>query len=247
MCILIAVAVQQEAVHLEKLMQTVERRKVLQFDMLVGAIGSHIVHVLLTDIGMVNAACALTAYLVSHSAPSVILNFGCAGAHTEAVQPGDLVVAQYVAPLSSMRVLPDGQLKVSGFRRRVDEAKPKTLPCDAGWADRLAAATESIGPRHIGTIGASDTWTQQPDQLRALHAAHGSLCEDMESAAIAQVAARFGVPFAAVRDVSNNELQGNATCPEASGSAKFADREGIGRLSAQVIHAALLAHTPTAT
>ena len=40
---------------------------------------------------------------------------------------------------------------------------------------------------------------------------HGSHCEDMEAAAIAQVCASHGVPFLTVKDVSNNELLKNAT------------------------------------
>src|SRR5690606_34561719 len=59
---------------------------------------------------------------------------------------------------------------------------------------------------HVGAVGSADIWTQHGERIHTLHQLHGSLCEEMEAAAVGQVAAIFGVPFLAVKDISNNEL-----------------------------------------
>jgi nucleoside phosphorylase len=60
-------------------------------------------------------------------------------------------------------------------------------------------------------------WTQAHHRLDALHQRHGTLCEDMEAAAIAHVCARYGVPFLTIKDISNNEYH------RASDVTTFAD------------------------
>jgi nucleoside phosphorylase len=47
---------------------------------------------------------------------------------------------------------------------------------------------------------------QDPTWLDASHQRTGSLCEDMEAAAIAQIATLHGVPFLTIKDISNNEF-----------------------------------------
>jgi nucleoside phosphorylase len=59
----------------------------------------------------------------------------------------------------------------------------------------------------MGTVASADVWTQHGDSIRSMHDRYGSLCEEMEAAAVAQVAAVYGIPFLAVKDISNNELR----------------------------------------
>jgi nucleoside phosphorylase len=59
---------------------------------------------------------------------------------------------------------------------------------------------------HIGPVASADMWLQDPSWLDKVHERTGSLCEDMEAAAIGQVAALHGVPFLTIKDISNNEF-----------------------------------------
>ena len=52
----------------------------------------------------------------------------------------------------------------------------------------------------------ADRWNRSPETIAALVARHGSLCEDMEAAAIGLVCASQHTPFISIKDISNNEL-----------------------------------------
>ena len=69
-----------------------------------------------------------------------------------------------------------------------------------------------------------------------LHGRHGTLCEDMEAAAIAQICARHGVPFMTVKDVSNNEYH---VLTELVGEIDVLPAEEVGRRSAELVLRAL--------
>jgi adenosylhomocysteine nucleosidase len=148
-----------------------------------------------------------------------VINYGCSGAHREDIEPGDVIVADQVVHFSAQIVLADGRRQYMGFDYYVDNARvqEETIRSDPELLERaLRAAGQVILPPwpgidhpprvHTGTVASADVWTQHGESIRTLHDLHGSLCEEMEAAAIAQVCAIFGVPFLAVKDISNNEL-----------------------------------------
>jgi nucleoside phosphorylase len=104
---------------------------------------------------------------------------------------------------------------------------------------------EAEAPRVlVGAVASADIWTQHGESIRTLHDLHGSLCEEMEAAAIAQVAAIHGVPFLAVKDISNNELR-RATEATALGWPSLADLGlELGRRAALVVEATVRAWGP---
>ena len=51
----------------------------------------------------------------------------------------------------------------------------------------------------------ADTWTQAHRPLDILHGRHGLLGEEIEAAAIGRNAGMPGIPFLAIKDISNNE------------------------------------------
>ena len=182
--------------------------------------GAHVV-AMATGIGMVNAAAAMSALLASER-PSVVLNFGCAGAHREDVHSGDVVIGTGVVAHLSLTILPNGEERYAGFRYQVDDETILTdmIPADPAL---LALATEiaenwkpepwpwpTLNQRnpeiHTGVVASADCWTQDPVRIGGLHDLHGSLCEDMEAAAVAQVCAIYRLPMIAIKDISNNEL-----------------------------------------
>jgi Phosphorylase superfamily len=57
----------------------------------------------------------------------------------------------------------------------------------------------------VGTVASADRWNRAPERIRELAQKLGSLCEDMEAAAIALTCASHDVPFLTIKDISNNE------------------------------------------
>jgi nucleoside phosphorylase len=199
------------------------------WEMFAARAGPRPVALVLSGPGPVNAAAA-TERLIAACAPAAVLHGGSAGAHDRDLLPGDLVVgARYViltTPTvregrrarglhpSLLRFRRDGTLVyvdhltadaalLARARHLAERELAAMEPWDGpGWP----AATPSRPGRAVtGTIGSADSWTVAADELHALHADHGAACEDMESAYVAQVCALHGVPFLAVRAISDNE------------------------------------------
>ncbi len=183
--------------------------------------------VLLTaGVGMV-AAAAGTEAVIERYGPRAVLNFGCAGAHREDILPGDVIVGTGCIAFDHGFLPPGGPFAAEPARLFVDGAQVRLdmLPVSEPLL-AVAEMTAALGapvepwPREswpmgvayrnprvfFGPVASSDRFTQDPDALRALHARHASLCEDMEAAAIAQVCALHRVPFFTVKDVSNTEF-----------------------------------------
>lgn len=228
--IAIIVAMDSERTHLEQLLDGWDHRMEGPWPVMETAVGERSVIVIRCGIGMVAAAGATEHAIATHE-PAAVLNFGCAGAHTREILPGDVVIGTEVITHGRMRMAADGTIVPLSVAFTVaGEPKPRSiLGCDPGlvatatdaassiplaaWpeAHRLPMHAEDGSVRvHTGVVASADIWLQDPAWLDATHQRTGSLCEDMEAAAIAQVCALHGVPFLTIKDISNNEFHANS-------------------------------------
>lgn len=194
-----------------------------------GRSGAQRLVVVLSDCGPVNAAAAAERLITAFD-PVLVLTGGSAGAHHPGLLPGDVVVGARYRILFPPALQRERQLQgrhLKGFRFRQDgrrvhtthfESPPDLVSTAAtiaeeeveragpwmgpGWP---AETARRPGKSAAGLIGSCDSWTTSEHELRALHDFYGSLCEDMESAYLAQLCALHGIPFLSVRTISDNE------------------------------------------
>lgn len=160
--------------------------------------GQEIVAVL-SRIGKVAAATTATV-LVERFGVSGIVFTGVAGGLAPGVQVGDVVVAdsfmQHDMDVSPL--FPRYEVPLYGQARFVT---------DQALSDRVVAAARQALPGarlHRGLVVSGDRFVATTAESRALQAAlPDALAVEMEGAAIAQVCHDYGVPFAAVRTVSD--------------------------------------------
>jgi futalosine hydrolase len=162
-----------------------------------------------TGIGPVNAAHALTSYLATHQKPTVVIQAGIAGGYV----PTGLAVGSVV--LADTEIYGDlGLLTVEGWKpmeaigipvvaaRDGQPARFNYFPLD----EKLVARASTVGGAAIARTGPFLTLSVVTG-VRAvgdeLHARFGALCESMEGAAAAHVCALNDVPFLEVRGISN--------------------------------------------
>ena len=150
-----------------------------------------------SGIGKVNAAIT-TALLLSRHVVDYVVNTGVAGG-VDPSRTGDLVVGARIVyadvDVSMIDSVPFGQM---AGERLYAEADPALL------ARALRVLARLGTPFRVGTIASADRFVTDPTLLSPIRA-HTSdiVAVDMESMAVAHAAETFGVPFIAIRGISD--------------------------------------------
>ena len=165
----------------------------------VGHLHGQDVVAVLSRIGKVAAATTATALIERFNVREIILT-GVAGGLGPGVNVGDVVVADSFLQhdLDASPIFPKYEVPLYGASRFVtDVALTQQL------AQAAAVALPGV-PVHCGLVISGDRFVSTTAEARALQAAlPDALAVEMEGAAIAQVCRDYGVPFAAVRTVSD--------------------------------------------
>ncbi len=173
-----------------------------------GVCGGAAVYLAVTGIGKVNAAAATMA-LFDRFSPSLVVNTGCAGAFPQSgLAVGDIALATSEVLGDEGVQTPDGwaplkaigipSLTVGGVRYFNE------FPLCRETAARAAALAADRGiPLCTGRFVTVSTCSGTAARGVELWERFGGLCENMEGAAVAQVALLCNVPCLEVRGVSN--------------------------------------------
>jgi adenosylhomocysteine nucleosidase len=165
----------------------------------VGHLHGQDVVAVLSRIGKV-AAATTAAVLVERFNVDRIVFTGVAGGLAPGVEVGHVVVADSFLQhdLDASPIFPRYEVPLYGTSR---------FATDGALTDRLAAAVRTAlpgVPLHRGLVVSGDRFVATTAESRALQSAlPQALAVEMEGAAIAQVCHDYGVPFAAVRTVSD--------------------------------------------
>jgi len=178
----------------------------------VGVLESRDVIVTASGIGKVNAAMVATLAL-DHFQPRVVIFTGVAGAVDDALNIGDVIVAEHVLHHDT------GVLEAEGFRVYQSGHVPFLNPTEElGYRpsddllDRVRRRLVDLGLSPVlgeqpnvvfGTVVTGDQFLESDSERRRLHSTFGAQAAEMEGAAVAQVAEHFGVDHLVIRAVSD--------------------------------------------
>ena len=152
-------------------------------------------------IGKTNAA-ALTQALLDAGAAAVVFT-GVAGAVDEGLSVGDVVVSrdavQHDVDVTALGYAL-GEVPGDGIAWRAD---PRLI--DAALAAAREAAAEDPAPARVvvGRVASGDSFVASTVEVAWLRSTFGAACAEMEGAAVAQVCAKWNVPFVIVRSISD--------------------------------------------
>jgi hopanoid-associated phosphorylase len=124
---------------------------------------------------------------------AALLSWGSAGGLHNALSPGSLILPE--------KILSSNQ---------------NSFFVDVAWHERLCERLSGHIEFHTGSIIQSPTVLRTPEEKIALFNQCGAIAVDMESAAVAQVALLAGIPFMAIRAVSD---PANMTIPPSAMTA----------------------------
>lgn len=150
-------------------------------------------------IGKVNAA-ALSQALLAEGAGGVLFT-GVAGALDPSLRVGDLVVAHDV-------IQHDVDVRALGYLRGQVPGEPFPWLADPALRERLVEAARALATAEglqlvVGRIASGDAFIADAERVHGLRADFSASCAEMEGGAVAQVCARWGVPWAMVRSISD--------------------------------------------
>lgn len=133
----------------------------------------------------VSGASAVRAYdaaiALAEEQPSVLVSFGIAGALTDDLRPGDIVLADSVA-----------------------SSRGPSIPASAAPTEALSRTAHAEGfALARGSILGVEHVIANSSEKRRLSEETGALCVDMESYEIARVATERGLPFAVLRAIAD--------------------------------------------
>ncbi len=162
-----------------------------------------------TGMGKINAAAA-AAVLCERFRPELIINTGCAGAFPESgLTVGDLALAGVEIAADEGVLTSTGWLSYEGIGIAAVESQGRRyfneFPLSPAVARQaLSLAVELGDPLSCGTFLTVSTCSGTVARGRELYERFGApLCENMEGAAVVQVALRYGVEALELRGVSN--------------------------------------------
>ena len=192
-------AMHQELSAVLALMPDEKKQAAAGRDFWQGHLHGHPVVTVLSRIGKVAAATTATALIERFGVTRIVFT-GVAGGLAPGVQVGDIVVADSFLQhdLDASPIFPRYEVPLYGTSR---------FGTDAVLSETLAQAVRRAlpgVPLHRGMVISGDRFVSTTSEARALQAAlPEALAVEMEGAAIAQVCHDYGVPFAAVRTVSD--------------------------------------------
>jgi adenosylhomocysteine nucleosidase len=224
-------AMQEELGAVLALMPDEARATAAGRDFWVGHLHGHDVVAVLSRIGKVAAATTATV-LIERFQVDRILFTGVAGGLAPGVERGHVVVAERFLQhdLDASPIFPKYEVPLYGT---------DSFPTDAAMTQQLAAAVARALPGahvHRGLVVSGDRFVSTNAESVNLQAAlPEALAVEMEGAAIAQVCRDYGVPFAAVRTVSDRADD------EAHGDFLAFIREVASRHSAAIVESFLAA------
>ena len=167
------------------------------FEVHAGRLDGHPVLLAVCGVGKVNAA-ALTQQLLADGAARLIFT-GVAGGLDPELHVGDLVVSRDA-------LQHDVDVRPLGYELGRVPGEPLAWPADPALTQAALDVASSVvhGARVVaGRIVSGDRFVADPEAARELVRRFGATCAEMEGAAVAQVCARWGVPWVVVRSLSD--------------------------------------------
>jgi len=179
---------------------------------IIGKLADREISLCIGGMGKVNAAHAATL-LLTHASAEALIVFGIGGAYpSSGANVGDLALAREEVAGDEGVLTPDG-FKDTAYigiplLRTSASTIYHTFPASEALMEQalrtLSSLRSEAGSRlHTGTFITLSTCTGTSARAEELEARYHGLCENMEGAAAAQVAASHTVPWLEVRGISN--------------------------------------------
>jgi len=194
----IIAAMPQELKILVEALQNEEKHLRLGKVYYTGSIGRHEVVLVESGIGKVMSAMSV-AILADHFQVDALINTGSAGAVSEGIAIGDVVIADKLA-------YHDVDVTAFGYAYGQMAQQPLYFESDKTFVAKIQESLSQLDQSwHLGLIATGDSFVAGNDKIEAIKSHFPEvLAVEMEGAAIAQAAHALDLPVLVIRAMSDN-------------------------------------------
>jgi adenosylhomocysteine nucleosidase len=156
----------------------------------------------LSGVGRANTA--MNAALIAKKFnPSEIINIGSAGGLQKDQKILDIVIPNEVVAV-------DVDLTALGCEYGQVLGDPKSYFADSKIQEKLFSVAKGLATIHSGAVGSSEAFICREEQVSNIRSRFNNrvACVEMEAFSIAVVCARFNIPFAVIRSLSDVPAKG---------------------------------------
>ncbi|MBQ7751669.1 MAG: 5'-methylthioadenosine/adenosylhomocysteine nucleosidase [Clostridia bacterium] len=187
-----------EVEGLKSLLKDVREEKISGITFVKGSFNGKDTVVAKCGIGKVFAAICTQTMIMAFK-PEIIINIGVAGGLCEALNVGDIVIADSVVQ-HDMDTTPLGEPR--GYLSEIGLVK---IPADEKIYKTLLGATEKIGIKAVlGTVASGDIFVSDSGKKQFIKDVFSASACEMEGASIGQVCYVNKVPFGVLRAISDS-------------------------------------------
>lgn len=198
--------------ELEYLISVLKNLKKVQYGNYVaykGKIDDYPIILLITNIGLINAAVSIT--LLLSKKVKCVINQGTAGAHISTLKINDIVIGKECININSYKteklyqgIIPKYWQILSFIADKKDEQI--VYKADEKLIEIANNVNNKLGTKILGRLGSGDVWNREKERIELISEKCKTLSEDMESVAIYKVCNDMNVPVIGIRIISNNEI-----------------------------------------
>ena len=210
--ILIPIAMKSEAEPFIKKLNNVETKNLFNYEIYIGKYDNLNIIVGISGIGTINMSGLMHVILTNYKI-NFVLNFGTVGGYGNSIHKGDIIVITECVNTNSFLTKKEEKgkgIKVENIEYVTfvenGEHKFGFYKIDENIMAKLILIFHNDKNIKYGRIGSGDMWNKEYDKIMYKNEKYEILCEDMECAAVFQVADKFKIPFASIKGISNNEI-----------------------------------------
>ena len=205
------IAMKSEA---EPLIQKLEKRvqkNLFEYEIYLGEYNHMNVIIGISGVGTINMSGLIHVVLLNYKI-KFIINYGLAGGYGYSIHKGNLIVITECLNTNSYKTKKEGKgqgIKVGNIEYLTffeNENKIIFYKADANIIKIIKEKVKENRNILFGRIGSGDMWNQEYDKIMYNHIKYNLLCEDMECAAVYQIADKYKIPFISIKGISNNEI-----------------------------------------
>lgn len=197
------------------------------------------IQLVLSGMGLINMSMAAHSLMQAFK-PKACFLVGYSGSHLAEMKVGEVVIAEHIAYFGRHAKNIDGSIQKRDnlIQMGEDFSRLPVLPCDVDLQTEMVNRLGKSGLSYrTGVVGCADQFNSDTVFIQKIHQLYQTLCEDMESAALAQAAFLHQVPCCVIRMISNNEWHAKKNWIEWGGFEKAVE-PAFRELSDLVLHGA---------